>query len=101
MGNKMEVMRIILKIIMWVLIIEFGCNFVMQTVSYSFYKKADKMTDITSKPQYIQIANELTGYGYHLEVNSNKVYYSLEVPIILLIIQLENMRINLNVLLWR
>jgi|GEM_PF-2616519 len=44
----MEIMRIILKIIMWVLIVGFGCNFVMQTVSYSFYKSAKKMTDITS-----------------------------------------------------
>ena len=36
LNNKMEIMRILLKIIMWVLIVGFGCNFVMQTVSYSF-----------------------------------------------------------------
>ena len=50
---------------MWVLIAGFACNFVMQTVSYSFYKRADKMTDITSVPQYIQMTDKLTGYGYN------------------------------------
>lgn len=73
MDSKMEFMRIFLKIIMWVLIIEFGCNFVMQLVSYSFYKGAKKMTDIVSVPQFVQIADKLTGYGYHLNVNSDKV----------------------------
>ncbi len=69
----MEVMRVILKIIMWVLIVGFGCNFIMQTISYSFYKGAKKMTDITSDPQYIQITDKLTGYGYDLEAKSDKV----------------------------
>ena len=58
---------------MWVLIAGFACNFVMQTVSYSFYKRADKMTDITSVPQYIQMTDKLTGYGYNLEASSDKV----------------------------
>lgn len=49
----MEIMRIFFKIIMWVLIVGFGCNFVMQTISYSFYKGATRMTDITSVPLYI------------------------------------------------
>lgn len=69
----MEIMRMFLKILMWVLIVGFGCNFVMQTVSYSFYKGAKKMTGITCMPQYIQITDELTGYGYNLEANSDKV----------------------------
>ena len=34
LDSKMEFMRIFLKIVMWVLIIEFGCNFVMQLVNY-------------------------------------------------------------------
>ena len=67
MDKKMEILRILLKIIMWVLIAGFACNFVMQTVSYSFYKRADRMTDITSVPQYIQMTDKLTGYGYNLE----------------------------------
>lgn len=73
MDNKMEITRTILKIIMWVLIVEFGCNFVMQKISYSFYKGAKKITDITSVPQYIQITDNLTGYGYNLETDSDKV----------------------------
>ncbi|MBD5530293.1 MAG: alpha/beta hydrolase, partial [Lachnospiraceae bacterium] len=45
----------------------------MQTISYSFYKGAKRMTDITSVPQYIQITDKLTGYGYNLEADSDKV----------------------------
>lgn len=62
----MEITRIILKIVMWILIAEFGCNFIMQTISYSFYKGAKKMTDISCNPQFIQMTDELTGYGYNL-----------------------------------
>lgn len=62
------------KIIMWFLIAEFGCNFIMQTVSYSFYKNAKKMTDISSPPQFIQFNDSLTGYGNNLDSeNNNKV----------------------------
>lgn len=69
----MEIIRVFLKIIMWVLIVEFGCSLVMQTVSYSFYKRAKKMPDITSVPQFIQITDTLTGYGYNLDASSDKV----------------------------
>lgn len=69
----MEIIRIILFIIMWVLIIGFGCNFVMQTVSYSFYKGAKQMEDVTCEPKYIQLTDELTGYGYNTEVKSDKI----------------------------
>lgn len=69
----MEIIRIVLKIIMWMLIIGFGCNFVMQTVSYSFYKGAKQMTNITCEPKFIQFTDELTGYGYRLDANSDKV----------------------------
>lgn len=73
MENKMHIVRIILKIVMWILIVEFGCNFIMQTISYSFYKGAKKMADIVCEPQYIQITDVLTGYGYNLDMNSNKI----------------------------
>ncbi len=71
--KKMEIIRVILKIIMWFLIIEFSCNFVMQTISYSFYKKAKDKTDITYTPQYVQMTGSLTGYGYNLEVNATEI----------------------------
>ena len=69
----MEITRIILKIVTWILIAEFGCNFIMQTISYWFYKGAKKMTDISCNPQFIQMTDELTGYGYNLDVVSDKV----------------------------
>lgn len=73
MSRKKKIGRIIIKIAMWLLIVELGCNFIMQTISYSFYKSAQKMTDISCEPQYVQITEELTGYGYNLESDDYKV----------------------------
>lgn len=58
---------------MWFLIIEFSCNFIMQTVSYSFYKNAKKTDEISYHPQFIQFNDDLTGYGYNLDELSDKV----------------------------
>ena len=70
----MDILRILLKITMWFLIAEFGCNFIMQTISYSFYKNAKKMTDISCMPQFIRYNGALTGYGNNLDSkNSSKV----------------------------
>lgn len=63
----MEFFRIVLKIIMWFLIIGFGCNFILQTISYSFYKRAKQMTDISCTPQFIPFQETLTGYGHNLD----------------------------------
>lgn len=47
----MDAIRIIfIKIIMWFLVAGFGCNFILQTISYSFYKNAKKMTDVSCIP---------------------------------------------------
>ncbi|MBP3888735.1 MAG: alpha/beta fold hydrolase [Cellulosilyticum sp.] len=43
----------------------------MQTISYSFYKSAKKMNDITVKPEAIKFSDTLSGYGYHLEQESD------------------------------
>ncbi len=69
----MEIFRIILKIFMWFLIIGFSCNFIMQTVSYSFYKNAKKTTEISYEPQFIQFNDTLTGYGYNLDKSADIV----------------------------
>lgn len=61
------------KVCVWGLMIVIGCNFVMQTISYSFYTRAKKMKNITVKPQAIQINDKLSGYGYHLEQSSGQV----------------------------
>lgn len=69
----MEIIRIVLKILMWVLIIEFSCNFIMQTVSYSFFKNAKRTTKVSYEPQFIQFDDTLTGYGYNLDKLSDKI----------------------------
>ena len=71
--NAMEIIRIILKVLMWFLIIGFSCNFIMQTVSYSFYKGAKKITEISYEPQFIQFNDALTGYGYNLDKSSDRI----------------------------
>lgn len=71
--KRMEIIRIILKVILWFLVIEFGCNFVMQTVSYSFYKRAHQKKDVAYTPQYLQMTDTLTGYGYHLDKDAGEI----------------------------
>lgn len=71
--RKMESLRIILKIVMWILILEFGCNFIMQTISYSFYKNAKKMSDVNSMPKFIQMTDTLTGYGFNLDKKTDRI----------------------------
>lgn len=66
-------MEFILKILMWVLIAGFGCNYVMQTISYSFYKNAKQMKEIDFTPEYIQFSEKLSGYGYNLTSESANV----------------------------
>ncbi|HNX63731.1 MAG TPA: CocE/NonD family hydrolase [Oscillospiraceae bacterium] len=73
MGKKMEIIRVLLKIAMWLLIIGFGCNFIMQTISYAFYKNAEKMAEVSCEPQFIQMSDTLTGYGYNLDKQSDQV----------------------------
>lgn len=71
--SKMDICRIILKTVMWILILGFGCNFIMQAISYSFYKNAKQITDILFEPEQILFNNNLTGYGYNLNVDSDKI----------------------------
>ncbi|SFY09862.1 hypothetical protein SAMN04487832_1284 [Ruminococcus sp. XPD3002] len=67
----MNVAYIILKILMWILIILFLGDFIMQTISYSFYKGDKKLKDTTFVPEAIQISNNLSGYGYNLSKDSD------------------------------
>lgn len=69
----MEIMRIVLKIVMWILIIGFVCNLVMQTISYSFYKKARNKENVTYTPVKLSMTDCLSGYGYHLEHKSDAI----------------------------
>jgi len=74
MERKMDTVRVLLKAAMWFLIAGFGCNFIMQTISYSFYKRAKKMSDVSCTPQLIRFTDTLTGYGNNLDAeNKEKV----------------------------
>ena len=72
-GRRMELVRILLKVLMWILIIGFGCNCIMQIISYGFYKNAKKFKDIIYVPEQIQLTDSLTGYGYHREAQTNGI----------------------------
>ena len=69
----MDVCRIILKILMWILVVGFGCNIIMQTISYSFYKGAKQMDKVLFFPVKIMVNEKLTGYGYNLNTEADKI----------------------------
>ncbi len=69
----MDAVYIILKIIMWMLIIFFFGDAVIQNISYSFYKGDRKMSEVTFVPEKINFSDSLTGYGYNLRRDSDKV----------------------------
>ena len=75
--KKMSVAYVILKVIMWIMIVLFIGDFVMQTISYSFYKGDRKLEQVTFQPEKIQVDEGLTGYGYALEQNSDNVITQL------------------------
>lgn len=68
--KKVNVFYILLKILMWALIILFAGDFMMQTISYSFYKGNRALKEVTFTPIKIQISDGLSGYGYNLHQDS-------------------------------
>lgn len=71
--RKMSVIYIMLKIIMWVMIIFFLGDLVIQTISYSFYKGDRTMKEVKFTAEKIEFNDALTGYGYGLDLNSDKI----------------------------
>ena len=71
--KSMNAAYVILKNLMWVLIVLFAGDFIMQTISYSFYKGDRNLEQVTFQPEKIQVADGLTGYGYALEQESDHV----------------------------
>ena len=71
--KNMSIAYVILKTIMWMLIALFVGDFVMQTISYSFYKGDRKLEQVTFQPEKIQVDDGLIGYGYALERDSDHV----------------------------
>ena len=45
----------------------------MQTISYSFYKGNWQLPEVSFIPLEIQIKDSLSGYGYNLQMESDKV----------------------------
>ena len=71
--KKVNIAYIILKIIMYVLILFFATDAIMQHISYSFYKGDRQLKDVTYEPVEIQINESLYGYGYNLDAETDKV----------------------------
>ena len=71
--KKVSVGYIILKIIMWVLIVFFATDAIMQFISYSFYKGNRRLDEVKYEPVAIQINDSLSGYGVGLDNPSDKV----------------------------
>lgn len=69
----MNIAYFILKIVMIVLIVYFATDFIMQTISYSFYKGDRQLQEVTCTPEEIQIGESLYGYGYNMDADSDKV----------------------------
>ncbi len=69
----MKMLRIILKIIMWVLIGGFLANFILRSVSYSFYKGNKQMKNVSVIPEKVNYTDTLTGYAYNLDKESDTV----------------------------
>lgn len=63
----------ILKIIGIYCVSLFSTDTVMQTISYSFYKGDRNLNDVRYIPEEIQINDSLSGYGYNLQTQSDKV----------------------------
>lgn len=71
--KKVSTGYIILKIIMWVLIVFFVSDAIMQFISYSFYKGDRQLKKVTYDPEAFQINESLFGYGYNLDMDSDKI----------------------------
>ena len=70
---------IILKIVMWVLIVFFVSDTIMQFISYSFYKGDRQLKEVACNPVKIQINDSLYGYGYNLDSEGNFVFWRVNV----------------------
>lgn len=71
--KKMHAAYIILKIIFLVLLIFFLSDAAMEFISYHFYKGNFKKETVTYEPVKLQINDSLTGYGYNLDKETDKV----------------------------
>lgn len=64
--------RIILKVLFWVLIGGIGFNYIMRFISYSFYKRSKRNGDMEETIQRIEIDNSLIGYVRSINFHEKK-----------------------------
>lgn len=58
---------------MWTLIAFFSTDAIMQYISYSFYKGDRQLANVAYIPVEISYNDSLSGYGYNLDIQSDKV----------------------------
>lgn len=73
MERKIQVSKIFLKIVFGFLGLAILTNFVMRTLSYSFYQGDQKRADVKTIPQALEFSDTLTGYGHHLDSDSKSI----------------------------
>lgn len=64
--------KIILKVLFWVLVGGIGFNYIMRFISYSFYKRAKQNGKIEQTVQRIEIDNSLIGYVRSVNFHEKK-----------------------------
>ncbi len=69
----MAKIRLFLKILMFLLIIGFASNAILQEVSYYFYKGDRQVSDPIITPKKIEYTDKLTGYGHNLSLDSKAI----------------------------
>ena len=69
----MKINPIVTKVFFWALVGGVSCNFVLQNISYAFYKKAKPMEEVAFTPEYLQFNEKLSGYGYNLASTADKL----------------------------
>lgn len=72
-SSRMSLAYIFLKILTIILVVFFLTDVIMQNISYSFYKGNQQFEKILYEPVFIQFNDSLTGYGYNLNVDSDRV----------------------------
>lgn len=69
----MNIARLALKILMFFLIFMFTINFIQERICYLSFIKKEKMENPLVEPEQIKVNNNLTGYGYRLDSQTDYV----------------------------
>jgi uncharacterized protein len=64
--------KIIYKVLFWVVVVGIGSNYIMRYISYSFYKHAKRYNKVEETIQRIEIDNSLVGYVRSINFHDKK-----------------------------